>query len=237
MTSRLGDLYLIPNLLGETPVDTSLPPLVATSVSRLSHFVVENEKNARHFIKLLCPEKVIRDLTITTLNQHTKRDDIEALASPLRNGIDIGVISEAGCPGIADPGAELVRVAHALGAQVRPLVGPCSMTLALMASGFNGQRWRFLGYLPVETTERHAMIRGIERELLAHNETQIVMDTPYRNQKLFDDLITVCRPDTRVCIAAQLTTPEEFIVVKSVQEWRSAPLALPKAPALLLLGR
>lgn len=233
----LGELYLIPNLLGEAPVDTSLPPVVASIVSKISHFVVEEEKSARRFIKQLCPDRVIRDLSLTTLNEHTKPSEVDALLAPLREGHAIGVISEAGCPGIADPGAELVRRAHESGIRVHPLVGPCSMTLALMASGFNGQRWRFLGYLPIDPAQRKEAIRAMERELYDSNETQIVMDTPYRNQRLLADLLEACRPETLICIASALTTHQESIQVRSARAWRDLQPNLPKTPALFLLGR
>lgn len=233
----LGELYLIPNLLGETPVDTSLPPVVASIVSKISHFVVEEEKSARRFIKQLCPDRVIRDLSLTTLNKHTKPSDIDALLLPLREGHAVGVISEAGCPGIADPGAEIVRRAHESGIRVHPLVGPCSMTLALMASGFNGQRWRFLGYLPIDSVQRKETIRAMEREIYESNETQIVMDTPYRNQRLLADLLEACRPETLICIASALTTHQESIQVRSARAWRDLQPNLPKTPALFLLGR
>lgn len=232
-----GELYLIPNLLGDTSIDQSLPPIIATITASISHFVVEEEKSARRFIKLLCPERVIRDLSLQVLNEHTKPHEVEALAAPLIHGHTVGIISEAGCPGIADPGAELVRRAHELGVRVHPLVGPCSMTLALMASGFNGQRWRFLGYLPIEGGARRETIRAIERDLLDHQETQIVMDTPYRNQRLFEELLSTCRPDTRICIASALTTNQESIAVNSVQAWRQMAFTVPKSPAIFLLGR
>jgi 16S rRNA (cytidine1402-2'-O)-methyltransferase len=234
--ATLGDLYLIPNFLGETSVDSSLPPLIASIVSGLTHFAVEDERNARRFIKQLCPEKVIRELSFLTLNEHTKKEEIPPLAAPLEAGISVGVISEAGCPGIADPGADLVARAHVLGARVRPLVGPCSMTIALMASGFNGQRWRFVGYAPIDGEARKDTLRTLERDLYANNETQILMDTPYRNQKLFDDLVGVCRSETRLCVASALTTRSESIQVRSIGEWRINPCSLPKEPALFLLG-
>lgn len=239
---RYGELYLIPNLLGEnligeTSTEYSLPPFISAVTSKISHFVVEDEKSARRFIKLLGPERVIRDLSFQVLNEHTKPEEVEQLLTPLREGQDVGVISEAGCPGIADPGAEIVRRAHELGITVHPLVGPCSMTLALMASGFNGQRWRFLGYLPIDAARRREMIRSMEKELYDSNETQIVMDTPYRNQRLLEDLLETCRPETRVCIASALTTREESIHVRSVKDWRALQANLPKTPALFLLGR
>ncbi|MEY4670117.1 MAG: hypothetical protein RL518_2816 [Pseudomonadota bacterium] len=232
-----GELYLIPNLLGESSLDSSLPLNIAAITSSISHFVVEDERSARRFIKRICPDRVIRDLSLQVLNEHTKPHEIEALAAPLLSGQDIGIISEAGCPGIADPGAELVRHAHELGIKVHPLVGPCSMILALMASGFNGQRWRFLGYLPIEGGARRDAIRAIEREVYEHHETQIVMDTPYRNQKLFEELLSTCKPETRVCIASALTTDQESVMVHTVKQWREMGFSAPKTPTLFLLGR
>jgi 16S rRNA (cytidine1402-2'-O)-methyltransferase len=234
---KLGELYLIPNLLGETSVDSSIPPLVASLVAKISHFVVEEEKSARRFIKQICPDRVIREISFKILNEHSKPSETETLMAPLHEGCAVGVISEAGCPGIADPGADLVRRAHESGVRVHPLVGPCSMTLALMASGFNGQRWRFLGYLPIDPSARRDMIRSVERELYESNETQIVMDTPYRNQRLLADLLDACRPETLICVASALTTHEESIQVRSVQAWRKLQPNLPKTPALFLLGR
>jgi 16S rRNA (cytidine1402-2'-O)-methyltransferase len=210
----LGAVYLIPNLLGETAIDSSLPPLIASTVAKLSHFLVEDEKNARRFIKQLCPEVAIRELTIKRLNEHTQKDELESLASPLRTGIDIGIISEAGCPAIADPGSDIVRIAHTIGAPVRPLVGPCSMILALMGSGFSGQRWRFSGYLPIDEQQRRAAITSLERDLLG-----------------------ACRPETGLCIASALTTAEESIRSRSVQEWRAIREPLPRVPTIFVLGR
>lgn len=235
-SERRGELYLIPNLLGETAVDVSLPPLITSITKGITHFVVEEERTARRFIKLICPELVIRELSLRVLNKHTKPHELEALLEPLLHGHNVGIISEAGCPGIADPGADLVRQAHELGIKVHPLVGPCSMILALMASGFNGQRWRFLGYLPIEGGLRKETIRSIERDLYDHQETQIVMDTPYRNQKLFEDLLSTCRPETRICVASSLTTDDESITVHSVGTWRTLGVSLPKVPTIFLLG-
>jgi 16S rRNA (cytidine1402-2'-O)-methyltransferase len=237
LNEHRGELYLIPNLLGDTSVDVSLPPLLASITKSISHFVVEDEKSARRFIKLLCPDRVIREISFSVLNEHTKAHEIESLMDPLLAGNNLGVISEAGCPGIADPGAELVRRAHELGVTVHPLVGPCSMILALMGSGFNGQRWRFLGYLPIEAGARRDTIRSIERDLYDHHETQIVMDTPYRNQKLFEDLLANCKPETRICVASALTTPQESITVHSVNEWRGKGFTASKSPTVFLLGR
>lgn len=239
MTSdvRLGELYLIPTLLGETSIDSALPGHISKIVSRLSYFVVEEEKTARRFIKQICPDKVIRDLKFQSLNEHTKREEFPDIVAPLREGHDIGVISEAGCPAIADPGSDLVSLAHEMGARVHPLVGPCSMVLALMASGFHGQRWRFVGYAPIDEGERRKFIRGLEEQVQASNETQILMDTPYRNQKLLEDLLATCRPETKVCVASALTTEAETIRVRSVKAWRASGEGVERVPTIFLLGR
>ena len=234
---NLGALYLIPNLLGEASIDSSLPSLIAAVVARLSCFIVEDEKSARRLIKQLSPGTDLRALSMQRLNKHTKESELALLTQPLLAGIDIGIISEAGCPAIADPGAEIVRLAHTLGVKVHPLVGPCSMTLALMASGFNGQRWRFAGYLPMEAPQRKETLLGLEQDLYNNGETQIVMDTPYRNQRLLEDILTHCRADTMLCVAAALTTSTELIQVHSVAEWRRRAATIGKTPALFLLGR
>ena len=234
---NLGALYLIPNLLGEASIDSSLPTLIAAVVARLSCFIVEDEKSARRLIKQLSPGTDLRALSMQRLNKHTKESELALLTQPLLAGIDIGILSEAGCPAIADPGAEIVRLAHTLGVRVHPLVGPCSMTLALMASGFNGQRWRFAGYLPMEAPQRKETLLGLEQDLYNNVETQIVMDTPYRNQRLLEDILTHCRADTMLCVAAALTTSTELIQVQSVAEWRRRAATIGKTPALFLLGR
>jgi len=233
---NLGALYLIPNLLGEASIDSSLPSLIAAVVARLSCFIVEDEKSARRLIKQLSPGTDLRALSMQRLNKHTQESELALLTQPLLAGIDIGIISEAGCPAIADPGAEIVRLAHTLGVRVHPLVGPCSMTLALMASGFNGQRWRFAGYLPMEAPQRKEILLGLERDLYNNGETQIMMDTPYRNQRLLEDILTHCRADTMLCVAAALTTSTELIQVHSVAEWRRRAATIGKTPALFLLG-
>lgn len=237
MTPSPGSLYLIPSLLGEAAVDTSLPALVVQTVSRLKHFLVEDEKSARHFIKKLLPDCNLRELSLERLSEHTAASELPRLLEPLVAGHDVGIISEAGCPAIADPGSDVVRSAHELGARVIPLVGPCSMILALMASGLSGQRWRFVGYLPVADEERRAELRALEDEALRSGETQIVMETPYRNQRLLQEILAACRPETMLCIASNLTAPEELIQTLTVAEWRKIAPTLPKVPSLFLLGR
>lgn len=231
-----GVLYLIPNLLGEASLDSSLPPLVARVVGRVSHFLVEEERNARALVKALAPHRNLRELSFERLDEHTPAGEFDRLMAPLLDGHDLGIISEAGCPGIADPGAAIVKRAHARGLIVRPLVGPCSMVLALMASGFNGQRWRFVGYLPVDDGDRRSAIVRLENLVASSSETQIFMETPYRNQKLLQDLLAHCQPNTRLCVASGLTTPAELVEVHAIAEWRQLDRTLLKTPALFLLG-
>jgi 16S rRNA (cytidine1402-2'-O)-methyltransferase len=230
-------VYLIPNTLGDDAIERALPSHNASIVAGLTYFLVEEEKSARKLIKLLVPSASIRDLNISRLNEHTKPAEIEALMAPLRQGHSIGIISEAGCPAIADPGAEIVRRAHQLAITVVPLVGPCSMVLALMASGLNGQTWRFAGYLPVDSAARIAAIRSLEGRVDSLGETQIVMDTPYRTEKLFNEIIGVCKPTTMLCVAQGLSTQYESIRTFSIAEWRDTPGPADKIPSLFLLGR
>jgi 16S rRNA (cytidine1402-2'-O)-methyltransferase len=236
VSQKLGSLYLIPNLLGVAALDASLPAAVATTVSMLKHFLVEDEKNARAFIKKVAPTVALQQLDLRRLSEHTKPDKIHDLMLPLQNGSDIGIISEAGCPGVADPGSIAVRYAHFVGARVVPLVGPCSMLLALMASGLNGQRWRFHGYLPIEAPLRTKALTALERDARELQETQIFMDTPYRNQRLLQDILSACSPDTLLCIASSLTTEAESVRLMSIESWRADEPILPKEPTLFLLG-
>lgn len=233
---NVGTLYLIPTLLGEASLESSVTPIISRVIGRVSHFLVEEEKSARNFIKQVAPHRNLRDLHLSRLDEHTPASDVERLMSPLFAGHDLGIISEAGCPAIADPGAMVVRRAHERGVTVRPLVGPCSMTLALMASGFNGQRWRFVGYLPVDETERRSVLLRLENVVNSSGETQIIMETPYRNQKLLSDIIAHCRAETKLCVASSLTTPSELVEVHTIGEWRKLERTLLKNPALFLLG-
>ena len=229
-------VYLIPSLLGDVPPDSSLPYLITQIASTLTHFLVEEEKSARQLLKCLLPHVQLRDLSIHKIPQHPTPAQINDLALPLRQGHSVGVLSEAGCPGIADPGREIVLYAHQHGIHVVPLVGPCSMVLALMASGLNGQSWRFVGYLPVENSERVQAILAIDTRVRLTAETQIMMETPYRNNKLLNDLLQHCNPETLLCIAQGLTTQQESVKTRSVATWRAAPPELGKVPSLFLLG-
>ncbi len=230
-------LYLIPNLLGDSHVDNALPPLVSRVVRDLHYFLVEEPKSARKLLKSLSPDRQIRELNLALLNEHTKPHELAALLSPLVQGHNMGIISEAGCPAVADPGSDAVRKAHELGAKVVPLVGPCSMLLALMASGLNGQKWRFAGYLPIDNPAREREVKKLDSEARSSGETQIFMDTPYRSHKLFLELLDLCHPDTLLCVAQGVTTPVEMIRTRSVMKWRQDPLQPAKLPTLFLLGR
>jgi len=231
----MPNLYLIPTTLGETTVNKVLPAENSQIVRKLQYFVVENTRTARRHLKKMIPEIVIDDLDFKELNEHTERKELELLLEPTSRGFDIGILSEAGCPGVADPGADLVALAHTRGIKVVPLVGPSSILLSLMASGFNGQNFAFIGYLPVKPAERATAIREIERTSGREKQTQIFIEAPYRNAKLLEELLSLCNGLTKLCIAVDLTMESEFVVTKSIAEWRKVPPELGKRPAIFLL--
>lgn len=239
MSARLGTLYLIPCTLGDTPPDQVLPQHVISVARKLQNFVVEQPKTARQFLSALKPEQPVQALHFATLNEHTAANELPELLAPLLAGHDVGVISEAGCPGIADPGANLVNLAHRNGIRVVPLVGPSSILLALMASGLNGQCFAFHGYLPIAEAERNKMISKLEAESSRLKQTQLFIETPYRNDKMFSALIAQCRPETLLCVATDITLPGEQIRTRSIAQWKSQPMPqLNKRPSLfLLLGK
>ena len=219
-----GTLYLIPVTLGDNLIDKALPPDVVTLARRLDTFVVENEKTARRFLGAIKTAKPVRELTLLTLNEHTMDKELPALLAPLLAGQDIGLMSEAGCPGIADPGAQLAALAHRKGIRVAPLVGPSSILLALMASGLDGQRFTFLGYLPSEKAARVQKLREIEQLSRKNRETQIFIETPYRNQHLLQDILANCHAETRLCVASNISLETESILSQRVADWNKAPL-------------
>lgn len=231
-----GTLYLLPCTLGDTPSEQVLPQHVIDIARRLKHFVVEQPKTTRQFLSALKPEHPIQSLHFATLNEHTESRELEGLLAPLLAGEDVGIVSEAGCPGIADPGADLVNLAHRRGIRVVPLVGPSSILLALMASGLNGQCFAFHGYLPIAEADRSKAIAALEAESAKRKQTQMFIETPYRNEKLFAALLTRCRPQTRLCVACDITLPSELIQTRSIEQWKSrtAP-QLNKRPSLFLL--
>ena len=228
-------LYLIPVALGESAWPHYLPQASRDIVCTLSHFAVENAKSARAELKRIGHPLPLRELAIEQLPEKPTAADIEHLLAPLRAGQDLGLMSEAGCPGVADPGAALVRRAHELGYSVRPLIGPSSLLLALMASGLEGQRFAFHGYLPTREPERSRRIGELERESQKSAQTQLFIETPYRNAALFDALLTACRPQTLLCVASDLSLPTETVATRRVADWRKAQRPdLDKRPTVFL---
>lgn len=234
--NQYGTLYFIPVTMGADNIDQVLPPDVISLVQSLEEFVVENEKTARHFLGTIKHRKPIRELVFKTLDKRTEDKDLPALLSSLIEGQDVGLMSEAGCPGIADPGARLAALAHKKGIRVAPLVGPSSILLSLMASGLNGQRFTFLGYLPAEKQERIQQLKVIEQRAKAHHETQIFIETPFRNQHMFEDILSHCGSEVELCVACNISLPDEFIVTKRIRAWKQTTLPdLHKKPTVFLL--
>ena len=230
-----GKLYLIPTLLGDTEPLEVLPLSLKRVVEGINHFIVENERSARRFIKKLTPRKSQDQLQLSLLNKYTEPELLPQYLEPCLNGHSVGVLSEAGCPAVADPGAVIVRLAHEKGIQVVPLVGPSSILLALMASGMNGQSFAFNGYLPIEPAERRLRIRELEKRSAELGQPQLFMETPYRNDKLFAELLQILRKDTRLCVAADLTLKTEYILTLPVADWHSRVPDLNKRPAIFIV--
>jgi 16S rRNA (cytidine1402-2'-O)-methyltransferase len=231
-----GRLFLVPAWLSkDTRPEQTVPASVLARIRGLEYFVVEDAKSARRYLAACGHPKPIRDLTFAELNEHTPPSAVAVLLEPALAGRDIGLLSEAGVPAVADPGALLVAHAHARGITVVPLVGPSSILLALMASGLEGQRFRFLGYLPAEAAARRAKLAEIERHSLKASETQVFIETPYRNDALLADVLQSCRDATRLAVAADLTAPTEWIRLATIGEWRKEPQAIGKRPAIFLV--
>ena len=233
--SHRGTLYLIPTPLGKEVSAWVIPAEVMHLVSRLDTFVVEHPKTARHFLKQIGTQKALQELTLLTLDEHTKPDELAALLAPALQGKDIGLMSEAGCPAVADPGGNLVRLAHTKGVRVVPLVGPSSIMLALMASGLNGQQFTFHGYLPAGKEARSKALKNLEKISRERKQTQIFIETPYRNLPLFQDIVATCSEATWLCVACELTTPAEHIETKRIQEWKGKLPEINKKPTIFLL--
>jgi 16S rRNA (cytidine1402-2'-O)-methyltransferase len=229
-------LYLIPVTLGETPHERVLPGYNRGVIVNLKHFIVENIRTARRFLKRTEPTIDIDTLHFFELNEHTKPEEIAALIAPLEAGFSMGLMSEAGCPAVADPGAAVVALAQKRGFRITPLIGPSSLLLALMASGLNGQRFAFHGYLPVETAKCAAAIRSCEARVYAENETQIFIETPYRNNKLMEQFVKTCRAETLLCVASELTCAGEIVKTRTIAEWKRTSVQLGKCPAVFLIG-
>ena len=230
-------LYLIPVTLGETEVSRVLPSYNAEVISQIKHFIVEEVRSARRFLKKVDHNIRIDDFTFYPMGKHASPELFASYLRPLEQGESVGVISEAGCPAVADPGADVVAIAQRKGLRVVPLVGPSSILLAVMASGFNGQSFAFNGYLPIEPGERTKRLKLLEQRVYAERQTQLFIETPYRNAKLFAEILRTCRPQTRLCVAAGLTCAEEFIRTRTIQEWKKHPLPdLSKIPAIWVIG-
>lgn len=231
-----GTLYLIPVPLGPTLPQDSLPQSVLGTIRPLNHFVVEQAKTARAFLKAAGTDRPLQELQLEELNEHTRADALDRLLTPLRAGHDVGLLSEAGCPAIADPGANLVALAQQENIRVVPLIGPSSLVLALMASGLNGQRFAFQGYLPAKEVDRTKALRDLESESRRRSQTQLFIETPYRNRAMFDAILQACQPGTRLTVATDLTLPGESVLTRTIQQWKKqTPPEIERRPTVFLL--
>lgn len=229
-------LYLIPCTLGDTPVSRVLPPYNLEIVKNLRHFIVESRKSAVRFLLLLDKSFPIDDCDFIELSEHTdEKAELSKLILPLEKGEAMGVISDAGCPCVGDPGSRAVELAQKKNLRVIPLVGPASMLLALMASGFNGQNFCFNGYLPAKNGEREGKIRQLENRIYKESQTQLFIETPYRNQKMLESLLKTCRAETKLCVASGITTAEESIRTKTIAQWKKEKAEITKIPTIFLL--
>ena len=229
-------LYLIPVTLGDTEIEKVLPAHNRDIILSIKHFIVENIRSARRFLKKVDKSIDIDTLTFYELNEHTEQKDIAHYLDALSKGEPMGVISEAGCPGVADPGAMVVEMAHRKNLRVIPLSGPSSIIMAVMASGFNGQNFAFNGYLPAKPAERNSRIKQLEARIYKENQSQIFIEAPYRNTKMIQSLLSYCRPDTLLCIASGITTQEEWIKTKSIAQWKKEKLPeIDKIPTIFIL--
>jgi 16S rRNA (cytidine1402-2'-O)-methyltransferase len=231
----MGNLYLIPTTLGESDTARVIPAEVSVIVREIRYFIVENIRTARRYLRKLDPNMNIDELKFFELNQHTDSREIEEYLKPILEGNNVGIISEAGCPGIADPGAEVVRLSHIRQIRVIPLVGPSSILLSLMASGMNGKNFAFIGYIPVKQAERGKAIREMEKRSGVEKQTQIFIETPYRNTQLIKDLINTLNENTRLCIACDITMDTEYIKTQTVAQWKRGVPDLNKRPAIFLI--
>lgn len=232
-----GKLYLIPITLGECNPDDVLPQTVKRAIEFIDCYIVENEKTARKFIKSIYPEKVQSSLILSTLNKHTEVVDHNEMIKPCLQGINIGLMSEAGCPGVADPGAAIVKLAHEKGIQVVPLVGPSSILLAMMGSGMNGQSFAFNGYLPIDKSDKKSALKNYEKLSHDKNQSQIFIETPYRNNKLLEDFLQTLQPNTHLCIAADITLPTEYIKTLRVADWKKTKIDLHNRPTIFIIHK
>lgn len=237
MESQLGNLYLIPCTLGDTPPLEVLPLLVKKAIEEIDYYIAEHEKSARHFIKSIVPKKSQPDLQFRIINKFTDSSEIPDMLSPCLQGLDVGVLSDAGCPGIADPGAAVVAQAHLKGIKVVPLVGPSSLLLAMMASGFNGQNFAFNGYLPIDKADRKKEIKRLERLSRDFDQAQLFIETPYRNNQMLESLVSTLHPQTQICVACDITLPSEYIKTHTAETWQKIRVDLNKRPTLFIIQK
>lgn len=232
-----GYLYLIPTTLGESNPFDVLPITVKNTIDQLDYFIVENEKTARRFIKSIHPEKKQSDLNLFLLNKRTESSAHNTFIEPCLHGKSVGIISEAGCPGVADPGAEIVALAHQNDIKVIPLVGPSSILMAIMSSGMNGQSFAFNGYLPIDKSDKKKAVKNFERLSHDYNQSQLFIETPYRNNKLVEDLLQTLHKDTLLCIATDISLKTEYIKTKTVSQWKFEKPDLHKRPTIFIIHK
>ncbi|MDT0607251.1 SAM-dependent methyltransferase [Croceitalea rosinachiae] len=233
-SKKKGKLYLIPTPLGDNAPLEVLPISVKSAIENIDHYIAENEKSARRFIKKINASKSQPNLHFQHLNKFTEQSEVPSYLNPCLEGFNVGLLSEAGCPGIADPGADVVLIAHQKKIQIVPLVGPSSIVLAMMSSGMNGQSFAFNGYLPIDSSKRKSAVKKFEKISREHNQSQIFIETPYRNDKLLDELKKTLQSNTLLCIAYDITLPTEFIVSKTIGEWRETNIDLHKKPCIFI---
>ncbi|WP_035676986.1 SAM-dependent methyltransferase [Flavobacterium limnosediminis] len=236
-TTLFGKLYLIPTTLGEMNPEDVLPHTIKRTIDFIDHYIVENEKTARRFIKSVHPEKKQPELKLFALNKHTDVSEHNEFIKPLLEGKNMGLMSEAGCPGVADPGAVIVKLAHEKGIQVVPLVGPSSILLAMMASGMNGQSFAFNGYLPIDKSDKKNALKNLEKLSFDKNQSQLFIETPYRNNKFLEDLLQILQPNTLLCVACDITLPTEYIKTQSVNQWKKNKVDLHNRPCIFILHK
>lgn len=237
METKKGVLYLIPTTLGDNEPLEVMPISIKKIIEQVDYFIVENEKTARRFIKRITPKKSQPSLVIFKLDKYADALEVQTYLDSCEKGISIGLLSEAGVPAIADPGAEIVKLAHQKNIRVVPLVGPSSILLAMMASGFNGQNFAFNGYLPIDASERKKTIKSLEKLSKEKNQSQIFIETPYRNEKMFTDLKSTLTPGTKVCIACDITLNSEYIKTLTVKDWKNEHPDLHKKPTIFIIHK
>ncbi len=230
-------IYLIPTTLGDSPIDNVIPKYVVDIINSTDHYIVENIKTARRYLIKAGIKTKIDDLTFYELNKHSSSENYHSYLDAIKDNKNIGVISEAGTPGVADPGADIVEIAHNKNIPVVPLVGPSSILLAVMASGLNGQNFAFLGYLPIKRPERSKRLKELEKRSQIENQTQLFIEAPYRNMQMLEDILAICSPDTKLCIATDITLETEFIKTKSVKDWKKEIPNIHKRPTIFLLHK